>query len=489
MMTRRSLLRRSALVVGAGVAGQLSPSVWGNPVGSNDRLRIGVIGLGSKGAQHVRTVSKMAGVQITALCDVDPKHVAAAKEALDPVSGAVFTSTDLRRVIDRADVDAVIIATSTHWHALATVWACQAGKDVYVEKPVGRTIAEGRIVMAAAERYNRIVQTGTQLRSDSDLDEITQYIQDGKLGKIQWIHGVSYRIRTPLVSRTPWYPDWLDYDLYCGPTPVVPLEREKLHYDWHWRWRTGNGDLVNMGVHTVDMTRRFLGDQSMPQRIMSMGGRYAMNDVGDQPNTQFTVMDFGDVPVIYENRCLPIKPGATYSDQLRGQRIGLIVQCEQGYYAGYTGGSLFDNDGKRILRKGVDVDTVPAHLQNFFECVRSRRAQELKASPAIGHHSAQFCHYGNISYRVGQHAAGEQIDASLASIAGASDGVERMRAHLGQHNIDLGKEPMTLGPWLQVNASRDEITGVEGGTSEELDRARYYLSEVERPGFQMPSVT
>ena len=485
LLTRRTLLKRGALAASAGMIGQLSPSAWAQFVGSNDRLRIGMIGLGSKGGQHARTIAKMAGVQITALCDVDPQHLAAAKEKLDAPAGSVYTTTDLRKLIDRPDVDAVIIAASTHWHALATVWACEAGKDVYVEKPIGRTIAEGRKVMEAATRYNRIVQTGTQLRSDSDTDEITDYIRSGKLGRIQWIQGVSYKTRTPLVQQTPWYPDWLDYDLFCGPTPVVPLERDKLHYDWHWRWNTGNGDLVNMGIHAIDLTRRFLGDETMPKRIMSLGGRYAVNDVGDQPNTQFTVMDFGDVPVFYENRNLPIKPGATYSDQFRGQRIGLVVQCEAGYYAGYMGGSIFDNDGNRLLRKAVDVDTVTAHLQNFFDSVRTRRAQDLAAPPEIGHHSAQFCHYGNLSYRVGQQASADQVDASVASINGAGEALGRMRTHLGQHQVDLGAQPMTLGPWLELDPRRDAITGIDGGSEAELNEARYYLDEVERPGYQI----
>lgn len=489
MMTRRSLLKRGALAVGAGVVGQMSPSAWANPIGANDRIRVGVIGLGNKGAQHAKVISAMPGVQVTALCDVDPRHLEAVKTKLDPAPGAIFTTTDLRKVFDRADVDAVIIATSTHWHALATVWACQAGKDVYVEKPVGRTIAEGRKVMEASVRYKRIVQTGTQLRSDRNVDEITAYLRDGKLGRMQWIHGVSYTRRTPLVSRGLWYPDWLDYDLFCGPTPMVPLEREKLHYDWHWRWNTGNGDLVNMGVHSIDMARRFIGDDVMPKRVMSLGGRYTMNDVGDPPNTQMTVFDFGDVPLFYENRCLPASPGGTYSDSYRGLRLGLVVQCEQGYYAGYMGGGIFDNDGKRMLRKSVEGDPVSDHLTNFFDCVRSRRAQDLAASPEIGHHSAQFCHYGNLSYRVGREASTAQIDSSLAAIAGVGEAMTGMRNHLGNHHIDLAAQPLTAGPWLELDARKDAITGIEGGTEADLKRARYLLDEVERPGYQMPAIS
>ncbi|GAB5562374.1 MAG: Gfo/Idh/MocA family oxidoreductase [Synoicihabitans sp.] len=486
-LSRRSLLKSGALIAGAGIAQQFVPSAWANPLGANDRVRVGIIGLGIKGSQHAKTLSGMAGVEIAALCDVDPARVAEVKAALadTPNRGAIFTTTDLRKLIERNDVDAVLVAASTHWHALASVWACEAGKDVYVEKPVGRTIAEGRKVMEAATRYNRIVQTGTQLRSDSDIDEITDYIRAGKLGRIEWIHGVSYRPRTSLGRRAPWYPEGLDYDLFCGPTPMQPLEREKLHYDWHWRWRTGNGDLVNMGVHAIDMIRRFVGDATMPSRVMSVGGRYVMDDVGDPPNTQFTMMDFGDVPVIYENRCLPAKPGGTYGDNFRGQRIGVIVQCEQGYYSGYNGGSIFDNDDNRILRKSVDVDSVTAHLQNFFDAVRSRREQDVTAPPVIGHHSAQFCHFGNLSYRVGQTASQGEVDAALSGVAAAGEGMERMRQHLAVHGVDLDRNPMTLGPWLELDAANDAITGVQGGSAEDLAKARYLVAETERPGYRL----
>lgn len=471
------------------MVGPLVSSVCANPQGANDRVRVGVIGLGIKGGQHARTLSQMAGVQVTALCDVDPQRVAEIRAAMPASAGAVFTTTDLRELIERADVDAVLIATSTHWHALATVWACEAGKDVYVEKPVGRTIAEGRRVMAAAVRYGRMVQTGTQLRSDSDIDEMAAYVRSGKLGRVKWIQGVSYRLRDPLGRRAGWYPDWLDYDLYCGPSPMIPLERERLHYDWHWRWRTGNGDLVNMGVHSIDMIRRFLDEGALPRRVMSVGGRYTVDDVADPPNTQFTVMEFGDVPVIYENRCLPIKPGASYADRFRGQRIGIVVQAEHGYYAGYNGGGIFDNDGQRIMRKAVDIDPVSAHLENFIDCVRSRRSADLTAPPEVGHYSAQFCHWGNLSYRVGSPASVDRIDTVLGPVAGAVEGMNRLRQHLEMHQVDLAGESMTLGPWLELDAVNDAIVGIDGAAESHLAKARSLIDEVDRPGYQLPVLT
>jgi predicted dehydrogenase len=488
-MNRRTLLKHGVFVAGAALTSQWIPSVKAQPIGANNRIRIGIIGLGMKGSQHLKTLQNLPDVQVTALCDVDPGRLAEAKSILTQNGSSLFESTDLRRLIERDDVDAVIIATSTHWHALATVWACEAGKDVYVEKPVGRTIAEGRTVIKAARRYNRIVQTGTQLRSDSDLDEITDYIHSGKIGKIQWIQGVSYKLRSPLEPRPLWYPDWMDYDLYCGPSPMTPLERDNLHYDWHWRWRTGNGDLVNMGVHSIDLIRRFLGNDARPSRVMSLGGRYVVDDVADPPNTQLTVMDFDGVPLFYENRNLPVKTGATYSDRFRSQRIGIIVQCEHGHFAGYDGGAIFDHDGNRILRKATSVDSVPAHLQNFFDCVRSRNAADLNAPPEIGHYSAQFGHFGNLSYRVGHPASAENVDQALESLPEAINAVERTREHLRQNDVDLMANPMVLGPWLKLDSPHDAITGIEGGSEADLGRARGFIAEADRPGYVTPALS
>ena len=488
-MNRRTLLKQGVLVAGAAMTSQWMPSALAQPIGANNRLRVGIIGLGIKGTQHLQTIQTLPDVKVAALCDVDPQRLAKAKASLEDQGGSVFETTDLRKVLERRDVDAVIIATATHWHALATVWACEAGKDVYVEKPVGRTIAEGRTVIEAARRYNRIVQTGTQLRSDSDLDEITEYIRAGKLGKIQWIQGVSYKLRTPLERRPLWYPDWLDYDLYCGPSPLTPLERNRLHYDWHWQWRTGNGDLVNMGIHAIDKIRRFIGDDAMPSRVMSMGGRYVVNDVTDLPNTQLTVMDFAGVPVFYENRNLPTRPGSRSTDRFRGQRIGIIVQCENGYYGGLEGGSIYDNDGNRILRKAVDVDTVTAHLVNFFDSVRSQRESDLNAPPKIGHYSAMFGHFGNLSYRVGQRASAQHVDEFLGSVPEAGNAVGRMRDHLKLHEVDLAANPMVVGPWLELDCANDAISGIAGGAEEDLERARSLIHEVDRPGFVTPTLS
>ncbi|HTO04782.1 MAG TPA: Gfo/Idh/MocA family oxidoreductase, partial [Opitutus sp.] len=267
------------LAASATMAARFTPSTWAQAAGSNDAVRVAVIGLNDKGASHVNQLLNLAGVRVVALCDVDPRILAREVEKLKAQQISVFAHTDARRIFERDDVDAVVIATSNHWHALLTVWACQAGKDVYVEKPVSRTIWEGRKMVEAAGKYGRIVQSGTQFRSDTGWPEAIAWLRAGNLGKIRCIHTICYKLRESIGHRLPWYPDWLDYDLYCGPTPMVPLKRERLEYDWHWDWNTGNGELGNNGVHVIDIARRITGQNGLPARVTSVGGHFGVDDV------------------------------------------------------------------------------------------------------------------------------------------------------------------------------------------------------------------
>lgn len=487
MIPRRTFLGRALGLAGAALVTRAVPSAWARPLGSNDDIRIGMIGLGLKGAQMTKHLRQMPGVRLVALCEVDPRRLAEQVELLKKEAIDVFATTDLRELLDRADVDAVIISTGNHWHALAAVWACQAGKDVYVEKPVGRTVWEGRKVIEAAGRYDRIVQTGTQLRSDYLVNEVIDYIRSGELGRIEWLMGVSYHDRGSVGLELPWYPEWLDYNLYCGPSPMRPLERTNLHYDWHFDWDTGNGDLVNMGVHMVDVARRFLGDHAIPRRVLSLGGRYGFADAGSAPNTQFTILEFPEAPLYYDNRGLPARPGVRFPDQFRGLRNGLVVQCEKGYYAGYYGGGIYDNDGRKIKHKDSHGNTVGRHLENFLAAVRTRRVADLAASIQVGHDSSRFCHYGNISYRAGTTALYDDVLAAVGPHSQAVEQLQGMREHLGVHGVDLQRDPLVLGPWLELSQQDDDdIDGATGGGEGALERARLLLKEVQRPPFVIP---
>jgi predicted dehydrogenase len=243
-MNRRGFLKSSAALLGTSLVARAATGpakADARPIGANGDIRVAIIGVGRKGSQLVENVLQVRGARLVAICDVDPRTLAQQREELAKKNVTLFARTEVREVLARPDVDAVVIASPNHWHALHTVWACQAGKDVYVEKPVSHNPWEAVQMSRAARRHGRVVQVGTQMRSDVAIPQVIDYLRRGELGKIQWIHALCYKYREGIGRRLPWYPDWLDYDQFCGPAPLVPLVRNELHYDWHWFWATGNG--------------------------------------------------------------------------------------------------------------------------------------------------------------------------------------------------------------------------------------------------------
>jgi hypothetical protein len=485
-LTRRTFLQRTSLAAGVtlATASGLRPSTFANPIGANGDVRIGVIGLNGKGSGHLKNLLKMPGVRVAGLCDVDPRVLETAAGTIPETQLAPFKTTDARELIARPDIDAVMIVTSNHWHALLTVWACQAGKDVYVEKPMSRTVWEGRKMVEAAGKYDRIVQVGTHYRSETGLADGIRFLHSGQLGKIKHVHAIIYGLRPSIGHTRPWYPDWLNYDVYCGPTPVQPLERTKLHYDWHWNWDTGNGEIGNNGVHVLDIAVRIGKHTSPPPRIMSLGGRYVIEDVAETPNTHLAVYDYPEIPLFFETRSLPAKPGVTFMDQQGGIRAGVIAHCEGGTLSGLIGATAFDPSGK-VIQKFVG-DGGGGHVGNFIAAIRSRRKEDLAAPVEAGHLSASLCHYGNISYRVGETAPSERIAEALGPLPAAGALHRQLEQHIKAHEVDLAKQPFRLGSWLQLDATGDSIVNVDSQNETALDRARYLLRETLRPPYVIP---
>lgn len=482
LLNRRSFIKSS--VVAASFAAGFPRSAWAQPSGANNAIRIAVVGLGNQGTNHLKRLLPRKDVRITALCDVDPQRVTRAVELLEGKLSP-FTTTDAREVFARPDVDAVMIVTCNHWHALHTIWACDAGKDVYVEKPMSHTVWEGRKMVEAAARNKCIVQVGTHYRSGKGIAEAIQYVRDGNLGKIQNVHAPAYLKRGAISRRRAWYPDSLDYDRFCGPAPMVPLEREKLHYDWHWMWGTGNGELGNNGVHFLDLALRLLPHTNPPRRVLSIAGRFGSdNDVAETPNTQLVVYDFPEFPILYENRALPAQPGVNYMDQVGGIRYGIVANCEGGYLSGLTGLTAYDPKGKVIQKFAAGGGS---HLDNFLEAVRKRRPQDLAAPVEVGHASAAVCHYGNISYRLGKSAGAARVAKALEAIPAAAEIGRSLQQHLGMHGIDLEKQRFSLGPWLDLDHTGDAIVAVESGFESRLPLAQHLLRETPRPPYVIPS--
>jgi len=472
-MTR--LNRRSFIKASAAVAAAAPLSTWARVDGANDDVRVAVAGHRQQGSRHIGWFDNMPGCRVVALCDADSAVLERDKARFfTKKKRKVKTYHDYRKLMEDDEVDVVVIASTNHWHALMTIWACQAGKDVKVEKPVSHNIFEGRQMVAAARKYDRIVQAGSESRSDEALQKVFKELQDGRLGRILWARGLCYKRRGSIgkVSGPQKPPATVDYDLWTGPAPLKPLTRRRLHYDWHWVWDTGNGDIGNQGAHEMDMCRWALGEDKVAPRVISVGGRFGYDDDGETANTQIAFYDYERAPLIFEVRGLPMKSGMKAMDHYRGSRIGVVIQCEGGYFAGGAGGgSLYDNDGKPIQKYSSRGGG--GHSANFIKAVRSRKNTDLVADIPIGHVSAALCHMGNISLRTGQTASPDEVKERLSGEAEATEAMGRMTEHLAANGIDLTKTPMTQGPWLTIDPDEERFTGAFAKEANTL-RTRQY---------------
>jgi hypothetical protein len=409
-------------------------------------------------------------VRLAALCDVDPERLAAQVEMAKDARQTPFTATDPRRILERQDVDAVIIATPNHWHAVLAVWACRAGKDVYVEKPVSHSLWEGAQIVAAARQTGRIVQSGTQYRSDEGLRAAAAWIKEGHIGKPRSAHVLWYEYRPGIGRAAPHTPANLDYDLYCGPAAAEPLTRPRLHYDWHWFWSTGDGDLGNSGVHPIDACRMLAGISGLPRRALGLGGRFGVDDSAETPNTQLCLFE-DPLPMVVENRNLPMKSGLKAMDQLRGIREGFILECEGGSFVGLRGGGwIHDAEGKRVRQFVGDGGS--GHLANFLAAVRSRRTADLNAPATEGHASSSYCHLGNLSWRLGRGASLASCRDAVRGHPHAAETLDRLQQHLAANDVDLKRSQFVLGPGLEVDGATDSIRGIAGEGATMLARAR-----------------
>lgn len=493
--TRRDFIR-SSMAVGAGLvmAGPTS-----RVLGANDDIRLGIIGVGSQGGGHMGYFSKIPGVRLVAISDADSSQLERRAASFEKDNGVKLkTYVDFRKLLDDKEIDAVTSATPNHWHALVTVWACQAGKDVYIEKPACHEIWEGRKMVEASRKYNRIVQIGTQRRSSLAHKAAFEWVQQGNLGAIKWVRGFCYKSRGPntngIVKGTNGpkpVPASVDYNLWCGPAEMVPLRREQLHYVWHWVWNTGSGDIGNQGPHEMDLGRWALGNPGLPARCFSIGGRFGVSEVGDvgeTANTQIAFFDYKPAPLIFEVRGLPQKKGdkPDNMDNFRktGVTIGDVVQCEGGYIPmGEGGGWAFDNEGKKIKPfTGKEYSGVggEGHHENFIKAVRSRKREDQNADIEVGHLSAALCHMANTSYRLGKQATPDEIKAAIGDNAEMMDSFNRMLEHLAANQVDLAKEPLMLGPVLTMDPQKEQYIG------ENADLANMFLKRNYREPFVVP---
>jgi predicted dehydrogenase len=471
-VTRRSFIKAS-------VATGLSVAMpYSRVRGANDDIRVAVVGIRSQGTNHIGWFGQIPGVRVVAICDADRAFLDREKKKFEDRKEKVDTYVDYRKLLEDKNIDAIITATPNHWHALVTVWACQAGKDVYVEKPVSHNVWEGRQMVKAARKYNRIVQSGTQRRSDTGLMEALEYIRAGNLGKINLVRGIIYVRRDSIgkVTGPQPIPETVDYNLWSGPAPMAPLMRKNLHYDWHWVWPTGDGDFGNNGIHYIDVCRWFINENRLPTRVISIGGRFGYIDDGETPNSQVVFLDYKPAPIIFEVRGLPRAKGDSAMDDYLGIRGGLVVHCEGGYFAG---GWAYDNAGNKI--KQFKLTEGSGHHENFIKAVRSRKVSDLNADVLEGHLSSALCHLGNISHRLGKPAWRRDILDAIGSNNALVETFERLQDHLLLNNVDLQQTPRILGPWLTVDGETETFTG------QFSDQANKLLTREYREPFILPT--
>lgn len=444
MITRRHFCEQSILAVAAASLHQWTgENPQASRCGPNETIRHAIIGCRIRGKAHAAEFAKLDGVSITHVCDPDRQLAEELADSVESSSGRrPKVVIDLRQVFESADVDTVSICTPNHWHALATVWALDAGKDVYVEKPLSHTVEEGLQMVAAVERTGRVCQVGTQNRSHAGIRAARDFVQSGGLGKITLARTIVYGRRNSIGAKGSYaIPAQVDYNLWLGPAADEPLTRPELHYDWHWDWNTGNGELGNNNIHYVDLVRWVLNLQGYGDDVLSVGGRLGYEDAGETPNTQMVVHRFGDLPVIQEVRGLPSGP---FSAQVRD---GWIVTGSEGFV---SGASRFDPTGQL-------VETFPGaaenHFANFINCVRERTPQNVAAPVKEGHQSTALCHVGNISHRLGKSTPIREIQHQLQDWklpAAASETLDRMIQHLNDNQVDIDRSPLTLGPLLEL---------------------------------------
>jgi len=449
--TRRSFLKNVSAVAAVTAAPMFIPQ---NVFGANDRINVAVLGVNGRGKSHINGFMEIENVQVTTLCDPDMNVLKERGQAFqEKYDKKVKLVQDLRKVLNDKKIDVVTIAAPNHWHSLATIWACQAGKDVYVEKPMSHNVFEGRQAVEAARKYNRIVQHGTQRRSSESWGKTIAAVQSGKYGKLLVSKGYCCKPRWSIGFKPFTQPPaYLDYDVWVGPALDDRYHANLVHYNWHWFWHTGNGDTGNQGVHQMDVARWAIKDATWPTKVWAMGGRFGYDDQGETPNTQLAIMEFGDVLMIFETRGLV------------GGESKMPRKVTNEFYT--TEGMI--TEGKFFPKKGgvpVALDDFESNVKpngnfgNFIDAVHSRNVADLNADVLEGHYSSALCHLPNISMRLG-HQVPFQTPKEVMDNEVAYDAFQMVEKNLGW-GLGLNLHNMTYqyGRDLTFDPATDAFVG------------------------------
>ncbi len=452
------------------------------PAGPNEKIRVAVIGVNGQGGAHLAEWMANPDSQLVAVCDCDPNAFAKQgkrfRERNHPLPDY---EQDVRRLLDRKDIDAVSIATPNHWHAVMAVWAMQSGKDVYVEKPCSHNVDEGRVITDWARKLGRMCQMGVQSRSMPGMRQTIEFVRGGGVGPVKVAHALCYKRRKSigLVDTPVPLPEGIDFDLWAGPAPAELPIRERLHYDWHWNHITGNGDLGNQNPHELDKARWGLGQQSLPKRVVSLGGRLGYVDNGDVANSQLTIFQWDDCLLISDVRGLDIKTPVTFDLAVGPLRVGNIWWGTEGYVVApnYTSGAAFDYDGKQL--GAWSGGSYQLHFANFVKAIKSRRHQDLHLDIEDGHLSSALAHLGNVSWSLGKPVEPGTPPTLAADEKHVRETLASFTAHLAENEVDFDVTPLSLGRLLTI----DPVT-----ERSDDPQANRLFSRDYRKGFELPRV-
>ncbi len=419
-------------------------------LGANETIRVGVAGIRGRGGSHISSLQRMDGVEVSHLIDPDSALFANRSKDVEKYGGrAPVCVQDIRKALEDKDLDAISIASCNHWHCLLTIWACQAGKDVYVEKPLSQNVHEGRIAVEIMRKHKRVVQYGTG--SGSLGDGIAAIAKKGTYGKLLVSRGMCYKGRGSIGFKEPTDPPKeLDFDIWTGPAPKQPYHANLVHYNWHWFWDFGNGDIGNQGSHQMHAAFHALGDVTLPKSVVSVGGRFGYEDQGQTANTQVAVYDYGDTQLMFEVRGLK-------TNRYYGQGVGNTFHFEAGVVAG---GKFYPNGGKEsqsVVRATADRVSRGANFGEFIKCMRTRETELFDWNIETAHYSSALVHLGNISYRLGKEVAFGGKAKPFGDNAAANETFERMADHLKSNSVKLQDTKYRLGRTLKFDAASERF--------------------------------
>jgi predicted dehydrogenase len=416
--SRREFLGRTALAAGAlpllaaTPLTAFSPSAAAAAASANDKIRLGVIGCGGMGKGDLATFLLYPDVECPVICDVDDAMLGEAAKVVEDKRGRKpDTVKDFRRVLERKDVDAVLVATPDHWHALPTIHACEVGKDVYVEKPIATSIDEGRAMLTAAAKFNRIVQMGAQRRSSPTYAEAIGFVQSGKLGKVGLVRAWAYLDWIKPIGRPAdaAVPAGIDYEMWLGPAPRRNFNPNRFHFNFRWFWDYAGGLMTDWGVHLIQVLLWAMGSEP-PKAVTASGGKYVLDDNSETPDTQIAVYEFPSYTLVWEHKV--------------GIGLGLYNRPWGMAFVGTEATLVINDNGWEILREPSKdsleakkypggVDPRPAHVRNFLDCVKSR--QQPVENLEVGQYISTVAHLGNIALRSGRRVV---WDAKAEAVVG-----------------------------------------------------------------------